>query len=31
MRQMKSQTGDPVGNKLNAATAAGIEMARESL
>ena len=29
--QMKSYQGDPVGNHLNAATAAGIEMAREAL
>ena len=31
MGQMKTQHDDPVGNKLNAATAAGIEMARQSL
>jgi len=31
MNQMKQAHADPVGNKLNAATAAGIEMARQTL
>ena len=31
MNQMKEAHADPVGNKLNAATAAGIEMARQVL
>jgi hypothetical protein len=31
MNQMKQAHSDPVGNKLNAASAAGIEMARQTL